>query len=298
VIFLDSKKLAAFLSVAEAGSLTRAAEILNYTQSGMTQMMNALEKELGVTLLRRGRNGIELTEEGAQLRPFIETFVASADALETAVSQIGEKSVPCIRVGAYTSMAQHWLPEILRRFRLEVPDADVEIHMEGITELYALLKSGELDCAFLSYHPEHFSDSEEWLPLRNDEMVAVLPKDYPIKGGLFSVRGFEGTEFLMPANDFDLDIEPIFSAAGVRPNIRRTNLDDPAILSMVEHGLGLSVMSDLVMRGRQDSVLALPLTPPAYRELGIAYRTNGREVQLVEQFVACAQKRVMELYKV
>ena len=294
---MDSKKLRAFLTVRDCGSLTRAAERLNYTQSGMTHMMNALEKELGVSLLRRGRNGIQLTEDAERLLPQIEAFVSAADALEGTVTQLGGKGTPTLRIGAYASMAQHWLPEIVRQFLQKVPGTDTEIRMESISELYALLKSGALDCAFLSYQPDRLSENEEWLPLRNDELVAVLPEDYPVKGGLFSVRRFDGEEFLMPANDFALDIEPIFAANGVRPNIRRTKLDDPAILSMVEHGLGISVLSELVMRGRQDHVLALPLMPPAYRQLGIAYRTDGRDAQLIERFVACARDRIMELYK-
>ena len=66
---MDSKKLAAFLTVAQVGNLTRAAQKMNYTQSGMTHMMNALEKELGVALLRRGRNGVTLTPEARNLLP-------------------------------------------------------------------------------------------------------------------------------------------------------------------------------------------------------------------------------------
>ena len=297
MILLDSKKLSAFLTAAELGSLTKAAEKLNYTQSGMTHMMNALEKDFGFALLRRGRNGVEFTEDAQMLLPQIESFVRAAEALEAACAQLRGMAAPKIRIGAYASMAQHWLPEILRRFRQEIPAADIEIRMEGLTDLYSLLKNGELDCVFVSHHPEFLTEGEEWLPLRNDELVVVLPEDYPVKGGLFSVGGFADAEFLMPAYDFSLDIEPIFSAAGVQPNIRRTNLDDPAILSMVEHSLGISVMSELVMRGRQDRVQALPLTPPAYRELGIAFRADGRDAQLMDHFIDCARRCIMELYK-
>ena len=294
---MDSKKISAFLTVNRLGSLTGAAEVLNYTQSGMTHMMNALEKELGVTLLQRGRNGVSLTPAAQQLLPRMEALVEAADTLERELSELKGSRSPRIRIGAYTSMAQHWLPEIVRRFLLDFPTADVAIRMEGLTDLYSLLKNGELDCIFVSHHPEFLTADEEWLPLRNDELVAVLPEDYPVKGGLFNVRGFEGKEFLMPASDFALDIDPVLSAGGVHPNILRTNLDDPAILSMVEHGLGLSVLSELVMRGRQDKVLALPLTPPAYRELGIAFRAGGPQDRLIERFVACARESVMELYK-
>ena len=294
---MDSKKISAFLTVNRLGSLTGAAEALNYTQSGMTHMMNALEKELGVTLLLRGRNGVRLTPAAQQLLPRMEALVAATDTLERELSELKGSGAPRIRVGAYTSMAQHWLPEIVRRFLQEFPAADIAIRMEGLTDLYSLLKNGELDCIFVSHHPEFLTADEEWLPLRNDELVAVLPDHYPVEGGLFSVQGFAEEEFLMPASDFALDIDPVFSAAGVQPRIRRTNLDDPAIISMVEHGLGLSVLSELVMRGRQDQVIALPLTPPAYRELGIAYAADRGSGELLRAFIRCARTTVMELYR-
>lgn len=294
---VDSKKLNAFLKAARTGSLTRAAEELNYTQSGMTHMMNALEKELGVTLLRRGRNGISLTDSAQQLMPQIEAFIEAADALEAAAAHINGAGAPRLRIGAFTSMAQHWLPGIIQRFLQEEPEADVSVRMEGITGLYTQLREGELDCIFVSRQPTMLAEDAEWLPLHNDELVAIVPVDYPVRGALFDTRRFHRAEFLMPANDFEYDIAPIFSAAGVTPDIRRTNMDDPAILSMVEYGLGISVLSDLVMRERQNKVLKLPLTPPAYRELGIAYRAAGRTGTRIEHFVECSRTCVMELYK-
>jgi len=294
---VDTKKLQAFLKATELGSLTLAARSLNYTQSGMTHLMNALEKEFGLTLLRRGRNGVTLTEAGQALLPLIQDLSSAASALEHTAAQLAGKSVPNIRVGAYTSMAQHWLPEIVKSFQRDHPSVDITIRMESLTTLYEQLKEEELDCVFVSYHPEFMVSAEEWLPLRNDELVAVVPEDYPVKGGLFNVRNFENAAFLMPSSDFDLDIEPIFSAADVHPDIRRSNMDDAAIVSMVEHGLGISVLSELVMRGRQDRVLSLPLTPPAYRELGIAFRPEGVNAQLVDLFVGCARNCTMELYK-
>lgn len=294
---MDSKKLKAFLTVKDLGSLTKAADALNYTQSGMTHMMNALEKELGVTLLRRGRNGVALTAAARRLLPQFEDFVSAADALDGALEQLLEPKTPGIRVGAYSSMAQHWLPEIIRRFRLQYPDADVSVQMGAIRDIYDQLKDGALDCAFVSYQEREITDALEWVPLHNDELVAILPEDYPVNGALFGVHGFEDKEFLMPSDGFELDIDPMFEANGVHPGIRFTNLDDPAIISMVEHGLGLSVLTELVMRGRKDRVLALPLTPPAYRELGIVLRAERLSQHLVSVFLADAKRAVMDFYK-
>lgn len=293
---MDSKKLAAFLAVQRLGTLTRAAEALNYTQSGMTHMMNALEKELGIPLLERGRNGVALTPAALQLLPKIEALVASAEALEKELAEMKGRSSSGIRVGAYSSMGQHWLPEIMRRFLSEMPGVPVDIRMVSVAELYDMLKSGALDCAFVSYQASEFTGALDWIPLRNDELVAILPSDYPVRGGLFSVGDFADQNFLMPANGFDRDIAPVFAHSSAQPRIRLTNMDDPAIISMVEHGLGLSILSELVMRGRQDNVQALPLTPPGYRELGIAFLSARGETEPLASFIRCARATVMELY--
>ena len=294
---VDSKKLAAFLTVNEAGSLTKAAETLNYTQSGMTHMMHALEKELGVTLLLRGRNGISLTPEGKRLVPQIEQFVAASHALEAELEELKGAGRVRLRVGTYSSMAQHWLPEIIQRFRQDVPGAAVEVSILTMEENYAMLRSGELDCAFVSYQPDEFTGALEWIPLRNDELVAVLPENHPVRSALFSVGEFDGQEFLMPGNGFDRDISPVFSRSGITPVVRTTDLDDPVILSMVEHGLGLSILSELVMRGRKDPVLALPLTPPAYRELGIALPADRSGREMLDRFADHARSTIPALYR-
>lgn len=297
MICLDSKKLRALLTAEETGSLTLAAKALNYTQSGMTHMMNALEKELGITLLHRGRNGVRLTDAARQLLPQIRAAAEAAEALERSVAQLTTQEHPQLRIGTYTSMAQHWLPEIVRRFLQEFPETDISLRMESLTDLYALLRDGELDCVFVSHHPEFLPEDAEWLPLHNDELMAILPMDYSVRGVLFRVQDFDSKDFLMPSSGFELDILPIFSAAGVVPAVQRSNLDDAAILSMVEHGLGLSILSELVMLGRQENVQALPLTPPAYRELGIAFRTDDPG-QLMEPFISFARSCVMEMHKV
>lgn len=293
---MDSKKLAAFLAVQRIGNLTKAAESLNYTQSGMTHMMNALEKELGITLLRRGRNGVSLTPEGIRLLPKIQRLVDASIDLNNELNAIKEQHISHIRVGAYSSMAQHWLPEIVRRFRLELPNVVVDLQMVAMAEIYALLHAGELDCAFVSYQANEFSGGLEWIPLHNDELVAILPGDYPKPEASFPVTTFEGQEFLMPANGFDRDITPVFTRSRVQPKIQFTNLDDPAIISMVEHGLGLSILSELVMRNREDNVLAVHLSPPSFRELGIAKPIGKDCSEILSRFLYHARTTVTEIY--
>ena len=86
------------------------------------------------------------------------------------------------------------------------------------------------------------------------------------------VEEVTGKEFLMPSMGFTLDIMRVLNRHGVTPLIRTTQVSDSVILSMVEHGLGVSMLSRLVLQGRQGGVQALPLAPRAVRELGMASR--------------------------
>ena len=294
--FVDIRKIKALLAVVSSGSLTKAAEELSYTQSGLTHMMNSIEKELGVLLLTRGRSGISLTATGEYLLPLLRRLSDDYDELDSALHRLGGNSTPILRIGAYSSVSQHWLPGMVQRFKAAFPETDVMIRMINIMEIFDMVRRGEIDCAFAS-RQDGLLGELEWIPLRNDELVAVLPPDYPVDGTLFPVGEFEKKDFLMPSAGFDQDIMPSFAGSGVHPHIRYTNMDDPAIISMVEHGLGLSVLTELVMWGRHDNVRILPLRPPAYRELGIAIRRELRRSPALDAFIKIAQAEVCEIYR-
>ncbi|MBR1565941.1 MAG: LysR family transcriptional regulator, partial [Oscillospiraceae bacterium] len=95
---MESKKVKALLAAAKAGSLTAAAAELGYTQAGLTQMMNALENELGVNLLVRGKGGVRLSTAGQSLLGALENFVASADALEHEALTLRQENYSAIRI--------------------------------------------------------------------------------------------------------------------------------------------------------------------------------------------------------
>lgn len=290
---MESKKLEALLMSADLGSFTRAAEVLGYTQSGLTHMMNSLEREVGFSLLERGRYGVRLTAEGAQLAPLAREFLRAGAQLDEAVAQLALTRGGTIRVAAYASMAMHWLPAVIQQFRDGHPNVDVDIRMaDNVDAPYKLLSQGKMDVIFVSRQEPGGYD---WVHLRDDRMFAVLPLDYPAEGDAFPLHGFDGRDFLMPSQGFDRDILRIFEREGVRANIRPTVVDDATVVSMVEHGLGLSMMTELTLRGRTDRVRVLPVEPAASRELGLAVRSLTDAPAMLQEFIACTQRIVPEL---
>ncbi len=267
---MDSKKINAFLTAVELGSLTSAAQLLGYTQSGLTHMMSSLENELGVDLLIRGKSGVRPSPAAHKLIPAMKELVAASEKLEGEAAQLCKLDFSTLHIGAYSSVTRQWIPSILAEYKAVCPDVQVRVSMSNVQQLYSDVSSGILDCAFVSYQPE-LVKKLVWLPLWDDELVAVVPSSSPLPSPC-PVEHFDGIDFLMPSFGFELDIAPaLVSADGRRifPVSRNTNMDDGAIVSMVEHGLGETILTRLVMEGMNANVKCLSLSPASHRKLGI-----------------------------
>ena len=289
---MDTKKLEPLVVSVELGSFTRAAEQLGYTQSGLTHMMNSLEKDIGFTVLVRSRSGVQLTPAGQRIFPLVQECLAGSAALEREISLINSHKEDSVRVAAYESIARHWLPEVIQQFRREHPDVTVDIQMGSVDEVYRWVLEDRVDMCFASRQDYNTLD---WTPLRDDELLAILPPDYPDGDNAFPIEFFNGQEFLMPSMGFDKDILRVLNEHGVAPLIRTTQVSDSAVISMVEHGLGVSVLSRLVLRGRQNSVRALPLLPQAFRKLGIAARPRKELRPIVRKFITQSQDMIEKM---
>ena len=283
---MDSKKLEILMTAADLGSFTKASEVVGYTQSGLTHMMDALEKEVGFPLLQRNHNGISLTEQGLQLMPAIREFLKANANLENQIKQIAEQKSEVIRIAAYASIAMHWMPELLYRFKRICPEVNVDLRMvDDALEPFELLESGQTDVIFASRQHYSFCD---WIPLYNETMYAILPKDYPLNGRThFPLEEFEGLEFLMPYGRFDMDVKSALSPLGIKLNARTARVDDETLIQMVGKGLGVTMMSELMIRGRTDNVLCIPVEPKAIRELGMGTHVKKKETESVRRLKEC-----------
>ena len=283
---MDSKKLEILMTTVDLGSFTKASEVVGYTQSGLTHMMDALEREVGFPLLRRSHSGIQLTRQGQQLMPAIREFLQANANLENQIRAVAEEKTEVIRVAAYASIAMHWMPEILYRFKRLCPGVSVDLRMvDHALEPYELLESGQSDVIFASRQNYACCD---WTPLYNEQMYAILPKDYPLaEDGLFPLEAFAGQEFLMPYGRFDRDVRAVLDPLGVKLNAQICRVDDETVIRMVGRGLGVSMMTELMIRGRTDDVLCVPVYPAAIRELGMGTHIRKTETENIRKLKEC-----------
>ena len=280
---MDSSKFYALLKAVEYGSLTKAAEDLGYTQAGLTHMMNRLEKEIGITLLQRTKSGVTLTSHGEELLPLIRAFAEQGLELEKAIKNLTESNGAMIRIASYASITNHWLPVIISNFQKDFPNVHFELNVGNLDEICRLVSNSEIDLGFTSKQEILHGD---WIKLKNDPLYAVLPPDCNVDGETVPVSIFNNKSFFMPTYGFDYDIVNTLRQNNVNPLVNRTALDDATIVSMVSHGLGYTILPELVLNGMTGQFIAKPIEPYSYRELGILIKSKNTLSPTAHKFIS------------
>lgn len=263
----------ALQKIIETGSFTKAAEALGYTQSSISQMMASLESELAMKLLKRSRTGVSLTIEGKELYPFIERTILQYRAMQEKSNEIKGLETGIIRVGTISSITCHWMPQLIKGFQERYPHVQFLFHQGDYTLIPEWIRTGAIDFGFIT--PPAVTDLHT-IPIKDGEMLAVLPKNHPLaKNKQVPIKELTKEPFiLLEEGSFS---EPInaFHDIGLEPNIKYTIHDDYAIMTMVEAGLGVSILAELMLRRTNFEIACLPVDPPVYRSLAIAYKDKN-----------------------
>jgi len=280
---MNLQKYMAFVKTVEYGSFTRAAELLNYSQSGVSRMINDLEKDWGVVLLERSRTGVKLTSDGMELLPQAQRLVGEYEKLEMEVDELNGLQSGLIRIGTFSSVATHWLPKIIKAFQRDYPNVDYELLLGDYTEIEEWIATGRVDCGFLRLPANPAFESTF---LEQDRLMAVLPEDHPFAGlEKFPLAEFANEPFMLLEKGTKAEIWEVFERAGLSPKVRFTTWDDYAIMSMVESGLGVSVLPELILRRIPYHVVIKELDVPAYRKIGFVMRDKKSLSLAVKRFI-------------
>lgn len=263
----------ALQKIVEYGSFTKAAEDLGYTQSSISQMMASLENELSMKLLIRSRSGVKLTIEGEELYPFVERTILQYRAMQEKANEIKGLETGIIRVGTVSSVTCHWMPQLIKGFREMYPKVEFLFHQGDYSSIQEWIKTGAVDFGFIS--PLAAKEVKTTV-IKDGEMLAILPANHPLAGHT-SVRLEEIADepyILMEEGHFNEPVQA-FYAAGLKPRVKYTVHDDYAIMTMVEAGLGVSILAELVLRRTNHNIVRLSIDPPVYRTLAIGYKDKS-----------------------
>lgn len=264
---MDTEKCKALLLAIETGSLTAAAEQLGYTTSGISRIMAALETELGFPMLMRSRSGVRPTGECERVLPTIRELVRLAETLNQLSAQICGLETGSITVGTAYSVYYRWLSELIADFTRIHPGISVRIIEGTSSELCKMMEEGRVDFCIISYREGRF----QWIPLQDDELVVWVPGGHPmVERGTFPQESFRTEPFIELYPGLETDNSKFFERAGIKPNTRYSTFDVYAAFSMVEAGLGVTLMNSLLAGNWIGDVVTLPLESHQSVDVGMA----------------------------
>ena len=238
------RQLEYFVAVAEAGTITAAADRVHLSQSAMSTALVDLERAFGVQLLvRHHARGVTLTPSGDELLIEARELLRQADELDTSAHALGEGLVGRIRLGCFAILAPYLLPPLLAAIEKELPGLEVEPVEEALDGLENGLREGRFEVA-LSYDLG-LGEGIERQALLNIRPYALLAASHPLASA-DSVRlaDLADEPFVLLDLPHSRDyFRSAFTAAGVQPQVRYRTWSAETARALVGRGLGWSLLN-------------------------------------------------------
>lgn len=292
---VELRHLAALEAVAEERSFGRAAELLGYTQSAISQQIATLERIVGVQLIDRpgGPKAVSLTEAGELLLRHANAIVARLQAAEADLARYAEGRGGTLRIGTFQSVGARVLPSLMRAFGDSWPDVRIALTESSSDEdLADEVERGELDLAFVMLPPPE--GPFDLVELMDDPYVLVVPADSPLG------------ERRQPLKSRDLEGLPLISnrlcrstvlaenqlrARGVSCDVVFRSDDNGTVQGMVAAGVGVALVPLLTVDEGDSRVRILDLGrrfPP--RRIAIASHRDRQQAPAARAFVETARE--------
>lgn len=276
-------KYLAFVKTVERGSFTRAAQELDYAQSSISKMVADLESEWSMTLLERSKSGVQLTSAGEQVLPFLRKVLKDHQELEGQICRMNGIETGVVRIGTFASVAINWLPNIFAALQKDYPGIEYEMLLGDYDEVEQWINEGRVDCGFLRLPTLPKFDT---ILLKQDEYKVVLPAGHSLaEREAVAVEDLNGLPFLLLEHGGKTEASDLLERSHVKPDIRFTTWEDFAIMAMVEKGMGVSILPDMILQRIPYQVEIRPLQNPYYRAIGLAIKNPRQLTPAVKKFI-------------
>jgi DNA-binding transcriptional LysR family regulator len=282
---ISLRQLEYFVAVVEAGSFTRAAELLHVSQPGLSHQIQALERELGGPLLERLPRKVRLTPAGRTTLPHAQASLAHAQRASSAARRASGVETGELHVGTLYSISTGILPGALSTWRRNYPELQVHlVEFRHTDDLIAAMEAGQADVAVGPIPPAWDGPIRE---IGVEEFVVVASPDTVLPGDPPRVRfadlaDREWVHYTKPSGLSDI-LDQACARAGFQPRMSVRTEQGPSALTMARAGLGLALVPGNIVPPRFDGILLRP-DPPVRRPLSVY--TRVRPDPITAAFVA------------
>lgn len=262
-------KFAAFVVSADAGSFTDAAAELRVSQSTVSRMISSLEDEWGLTLFNRHGSYVTLTKDGSLVLPYATQVCKSFKQMNSYIESLQTLDKGTLHIAAPTSVAAKLLPQPLTRFSQDFPNVCIEIYESTYAKTKELLDTDLVEIAFMPEPPK--DPSYEATYFESDEYVIIAPVGhFPSSPACLTLTSLMDERFIV-----DKETAPLLQKQLTRMVQKFDTSSFRSILSMVQAGIGISIMPALAIDQLDPSLEVRHLQEPAHRTIYTVHRRTS-----------------------
>ena len=280
---MDIRKYESLLKINELGSLTGAANAMHYTQPGVSYMLSEIEREWGTVLFSRGKTGVSPTKEGMRLMPFIRDICEANKRLMDELDALRGIESGSVTIGTFTSISVHILPSVLKKYQTEHPNIEIKLLHGNYGEIEEWIRDGIADIGFME-HPT--GTGIQTIPFGQDRLVAILPLGHELAGyEKFPTIHLIEQPYIGMENGVDGKIAEVLQRNGTPLNVKLRVKDDFETLAMVESGLGISILPELLLYRTHFQIAVRELDYPLTRKICVALQGVDTLSHAARQFL-------------
>ena len=265
---MDTEHWKILLAAIDKGSLCAAGEAMDYTVSGISRSVAALEKEIGFPLLYRSKQGVTPTPACAELLPMVRELVFTQEKIQQAAARVLGYEHGLIGIGTAYRHYYPWITAVTSQFHQLHPGVQFHIVDGTSTDLAQQLEHHELDFCIISAR----EGKRGWLPLCKDPLLAVVPASHPLaQRERVPLDALLPEPYIQTCPGLDIDSTRFFAHRGVKPNQQFSTMDIQATYAMIGAGLGYTVSNRINSNFNDPNVRHLHIDPPEIIEIGLAF---------------------------
>ncbi|HAE81127.1 MAG TPA: LysR family transcriptional regulator [Lachnoclostridium sp.] len=258
-----------FKTVAESGNFHKAADVLGLTPSAISHTISTLEKELGFSVLTRGKAGVALTSYGQHLLPYVNAVLNSDESLRQVVAEFNGLQRGVVKVGCFSSVCTSWMPQVIKSFKEMYPEIIIEVFQGTYDDVSYWIKNGIVDFGFLSTSSAGDLKIESFY---RDPLLCIMPREYAQnrEGDVITAEEMSRMHFVVQRKSTDADVSNYMKTNHLDIQTNYHVVDDLSTVVMVESGFGICLMPELTMNDIPYDVVRYRIDPEAYRMIGLA----------------------------
>lgn len=241
---MDFKYIKLISTIVECGSITKAAEVLNLTQSALSHQLKYIERIKGIQFFTRSNRKLNLTPAGKMVYDASAKILFEIHKLDVQLKNMNCLNSGKLRVTAACSTSYHWLPGVLRSFQQEYPNVDVEIVLENTPNPINEIIRGNVDVSIMIAPIEN--DNIEYKYLFKDELVAVFANQHIFSAKQYLIaKDFQDEHLIIHSKPLNTVVfyEHVLKPKGIEPRkISELPLTEASI-ELIKANFGVAVMS-------------------------------------------------------